>query len=540
VCCMEVFAATGNMPLAVQIEGHLTVAPLDYCMQQDDVMFVVAMAGASLKASAKTRPNGEAVDYRDHFARNQIVMTNDALRDDLLKFVLEEDASLKMPTAVRQSSNQKSNFQDAAKSQMILPQFSAVSPNSAHRVHSKELDGSNGARTQRAKKINNFIEAEFGHGAKQKRNTDELFRKEEEAREAASFIEQGGHILLLVAQADLLWQQILAFVRPLRADYLPNFQPIVVLCPKFPPKSLWDTFDDVAFIEGFPSRREDLEKAGATSASRVVLLSGPPIEGQERNLDDSEATVVSSTLELMLKEQDLPLNLGIYEYNDPHNIHLTSRMPEMCYAADFKDDQSPAEKDYMSDDHAAIIGTPFLTARYASGRLCAPSVLGSLFGQAYSTLGMLELAEAMLMPSRRGQSCYPWMLPVPLSFVGATYQDLVSSCLEEGLGIGAAGSRVLPVGMYRNIGDVEEQIVVETELCFVLTNPPPDTTILANDRLYVFASKEWGHALHAQEPEPFQQPPPCIVDVLGPAQDPTENPIWSSMQEMRLMPRICK
>ena len=58
--------------------------------------------------------------------------------------------------------------------------------------------------------------------------------------------------MLLVCQPELTWQQIVAFVGPLRAPYLPSFTPIVVLLDTFPPKHMWDQFPDVAFLVTSP------------------------------------------------------------------------------------------------------------------------------------------------------------------------------------------------------------------------------------------------------------------------------------------------
>merc|ERR1712205_137691 len=103
--------------------------------------------------------------------------------------------------------------------------------------------------------------------------------------------------LLLICQPDLQWQQVVAFIRPLRADYLPSWQNIVVMGPGFPPADMWDMFDDVAFVVGNPENRDQLQNVGAAVAGKVILLAGPPNPNLEARLADSNAMIVNSVLE---------------------------------------------------------------------------------------------------------------------------------------------------------------------------------------------------------------------------------------------------
>ena len=131
-------------------------------------------------------------------------------------------------------------------------------------------------------------------------------RKRQEREEAATFVRNGDHILLLVCQPELSWQQIVAFITPLRAPYLPQYVPIVVLLNVFPPKYMWDHFPDVAFLGGNPASAVDVSLAGAASASKIVMLAGPP-EGREPRLVDANAMLISATVENILQAEFIPI-----------------------------------------------------------------------------------------------------------------------------------------------------------------------------------------------------------------------------------------
>ena len=82
---------------------------------------------------------------------------------------------------------------------------------------------------------------------------------------------------------------MVAFIRPLRAEYLTEYVPIIVMGPGFPPSEMWDMFEDVCYVNGSPESRDELEGVGAQHAERVVLLAGPPNPDFEARLADSQA-----------------------------------------------------------------------------------------------------------------------------------------------------------------------------------------------------------------------------------------------------------
>jgi hypothetical protein len=349
----------------------------------------------------------------------------------------------------------------------------------------------------------NRFEGSDPHPARIKEDIAEATRMMEDADQ------QVGHILLLICQPRLQWQQVVAFIRPLRADYLPFFQNIIVLGPEFPPKPLWDLFPDVAFLVGQPAKRDDLQSAGVHRADKVVLLAGPPNIDVEARLADSNAMIVNSMLEAIFEQSGVD-RFALFEYTYAANSQILPQVP-VCSADTQK---LRAENPSIAIPAAASsISQP----RYASGRIFTPSLFGALFAQAYTTPGIMELTEALVMPSRRRQETYPYLIPplerVAPEWIGRTYDELFSDLVENGLGVQVQEppepvqhAHVLPIGLYRrakeaNLGEPEISPPIQPVgaahqgVSFVYANPSLDSgpvTLLPGDCVYVLAPKEWG------------------------------------------------
>ena len=63
------------------------------------------------------------------------------------------------------------------------------------------------------------------------------------------------HIVLLGATTGL-WQQTIAFLRPLREKYLARHFPVIVIMPEACPQHIAtiDGFEDIAFLEAHPMK----------------------------------------------------------------------------------------------------------------------------------------------------------------------------------------------------------------------------------------------------------------------------------------------
>merc|ERR1719453_891714 len=100
----------------------------------------------------------------------------------------------------------------------ILPQFAGVSKAMESRKRSDSGTWLGIGASPSADK------GEFNEASHLERNKDEEVRKEEENEKAMDMVNDDGPsglILLLVCQPELVWQQVIAFIRPLRAEYQP-------------------------------------------------------------------------------------------------------------------------------------------------------------------------------------------------------------------------------------------------------------------------------------------------------------------------------
>jgi len=518
VAAEMVYAATGNILLALQDAqvGKVRVYPRGLSIRYGDIGFVVttAMKKVALHAKVEKGLSGDSVisDYKDQFKRNQTALSNEELKKDLFRF--ENLKNGKSPTLKGQSGgadSHRSGEQGTAQRMGALPfiprrgtgSSQALAPNNVNSMTDED-----GAMIERMVNDTNSNAGEVQE------------RKKIEGIAAERIVKAGGHILLLACQPELTWQQIIAFLGPLRAPYLAKVTPVLVLLTVFPPKHMWDMFPDVAFFVGSPMSRGDVNLAGAARASKIIMLSGPP-EGEEARMADGNGIIVSSTIENILEEAGRDV-FTVYEFFYPSNTNILHHYPICCSSPSDNSFESRTQKDHPNYDSSS-----HLMPRYASGRLFIPSLLGSVYARAYSTPGILELMEAMLMPSRRGQTSFPFLIGIPPRFHGKPYGELVKACLGSGLGVTVGkldqNTSILPMGLSREIlgkeivtkdanagfsrtsdgmVSVEEykqaHQTIETgdrdgksSMAFAFTNADPSTIVFSTDNLFVVANE--GH-----------------------------------------------
>lgn len=212
--------------------------------------------------------------------------------------------------------------------------------------------------------------------------------------------------------------------------------------------------------------------AGVQTAKQVVLLCGPS-EATEPRLADSYAIILSCSVETLLKEENRD-NFAIYEFIFPENLGTLDSTPcnirvksdaivslkvpyhlhfpvrigghvgfrpnadiyiyyhldiSLCACVSDLYIRNAVLQEISREEEVKAaykkMRTPIpLMPRYGAGRVIVPSMLGALYAQAYSTPGILELAEALTMPSRRRQVSHPWLIDVPREFHGKSYETL--------------------------------------------------------------------------------------------------------------------
>jgi len=258
---------------------------------------------------------------------------------------------------------------------------------------------------------------------------------------------------------------------------------------------MYDMFIDVAWLKGDFNTNADLHTAGATTAESILCICGPP-EGNEPRLADATGIMLSASLEIMLKEAGRDA-FAMYEFQYPDNACVLDDTPVCAMQTEGFYEQSKLPGiERAHEENCQIMQDNLkrpvhMLPRYAGGRVFIRSQLGALYAQAYRTPGILELAEALVMPSRRGQVSYPWLIEIPSDFDGRPYGDLVQACLTDGLQLSVDRNQgrnpILPVGLFRG----EDSGL---GIRYVFSNPPPETLVMPSDKMYVFASEAWGHA----------------------------------------------
>jgi len=509
----EIREMTGDLLLAVQVRGSLMIFPQDYVLQDEDIVFIMTASLQLLARVAKLDPKkgstkvwSNVIDYRPIFVARDKTQDGDQRTKELMQFMLQEDQAPKL------TQERKRNAKTKTKTNKPGGDFH-LGVLSIGATKEKEVSADHTSRDRSSSldymtKTAASITAQFSEEANLSRYNNLNERRKEEAQEAQKIVMEGGHILLLTCQP--LWQQVINFIRPLRAPYLDRFLPIVVVGPTFPTSEMWDLFDDVVFVQGNPDKRDDLTKFGAAVADKVVLLAGPPNPHLEERLADRNAMIANSVLESIFLEHDVD-PFAIFEYTFPENSQILPMVP-MCSLL-------PGEHPETGSDESSIS-----SPRFAAGRIFVPSLFGSLFANSYTTPGIMELIEGMIMPSRRHQTSFPFMLPalerVAQNWIGKTYTELAAALFENGLGVQvqdenglvAEYTHCLALGLYRRVSEVTKpedyREAQETPaplgkahqgMRFVYCNPDAGDQgeiLLPGDQLYVIAPSEWGRRVN--------------------------------------------
>jgi len=72
--------------------------------------------------------------------------------------------------------------------------------------------------------------------------------------------------------------------------------------------------------------------------------------------------------------------------------------------------------------HDSILYHP----RFAAGQVFTPELWGMMLGRMFYMPAVIELIEALVMPSRREQVAYPWQVRIPSSYIGLPFSQLLA------------------------------------------------------------------------------------------------------------------
>ncbi|KAK3287667.1 hypothetical protein CYMTET_4832 [Cymbomonas tetramitiformis] len=359
-----------------------------------------------------------------------------------------------------------------------------------------------------------------------------------------------GHIVIL-AVGELLTQQMVAFIKPLRSPYMMVWQEIVIVTNIHLPDNLFNTFKGVHIVHGAPHQYEALAKAALEDAFRVIILDGytpkmePAMMAMEKSLLDQNTIVCNSVLQSYL------------EHFPDHSVSALSVLhnPECIKQLDNQDisiepDDGP-ENQTMTRSRASVrrrrkgnntrlarkqkrpahfimhriastlSGTvmqkrpplrrvlpPHLHPQFVSGCSMPLSDLVSWFAHEYHTPGFMELMEAFLLPETGGMdenNVMPsmlWMVATTELQHYDTWEEVVNFCMEGGA-IPMALSRSIAEDLEISGGEDGEtqdhssgrahQPDKASLKRFVVTNPPKGEKLALHDQVLVLASPRWAY-----------------------------------------------
>ena len=533
----------GAIMIALQADDGPLIFPHSSILREDDIVFLVSDDFKSAAKAAKKRVKkmwedalGKmeekalkeefhswkfVIDYKpQYFERMRLRDAGEAGREALREKELERTVDLMVqhrstgPQVARKRSHKTVSFQRLKDTERELNLEREVSKPAVVKtdIH---IEGDAGALTQ-----------EFSETRDLGRNSKLTQRKQEEVQHAAAMVKERGHILLLLCQ-DKLWQQVTAFIKVLRSDELHFFRNIIVMGPSFPPIDLWDAFDDVAFVVGNPVNRDDLISVGGHVADKVCLFAGQPTNESELKFVDRMPMIVISQLEIICAEAQSD-TYTIIEFLYVENSQVLPPVPLSCRPRGWESSSRSILRDEVDED-ASTHSQP----RYAAGRIFTPAAIGALYGQAYQMPGVLEVLEALVLPSSRGQKTFPLQLPplewIASDYIGKTFGELAEGMLENGLGMtykneegDVISSAIMPLGLYRRTEDTDKKVdgvmhvtsglkrdgdrrrgqdwrgeptqlgAAYTGMRFVFTKPGYDEPLLPGDHVFVLAPAGWG------------------------------------------------
>ena len=287
----------------------------------------------------------------------------------------------------------------------------------------------------------------------------------------AEVVANGQHFVVVLLSDDL-WQQLNAILGPLRGDHLPKIVPVVVLSRFEPPSWLLARFARTFWVFGSPNSVGNLDRVGVQRAKSVAMVLGPPLRSQPVLMDQqmmlANALVESRNASV---REDIPV---VMEMHNPFNAgQIVNDIPICLHHY-----SPPPAPGAVPGTEAArrAAAPPFMHPRYAAGRVISRVDLTTIFASAFYTPGVMEVMEAIMMPSDRGQDSFLMLTPVPAEFGQSTFGALYAELMKE---------KVMAVGLFRRINHLDNPMP------YVLGFPPPDAVLAIGDMVYVQASKDW-------------------------------------------------
>eukprot|EP00744_Colponema_vietnamica_P002453 GILI01003843.1.p1 GENE.GILI01003843.1~~GILI01003843.1.p1 ORF type:complete len:913 (+),score=151.79 GILI01003843.1:165-2741(+) len=272
------------------------------------------------------------------------------------------------------------------------------------------------------------------------------------------------------------------FIAPLRAKYLKEFKPIVILNPTLPPDTVWRSicqFTGVYFILGSPLSEDDLEKANIKRANKAVVFS-------------STISRSNSTKEEMFDAETIFIYKAIKKANP-----LVQIITEVVHATNMEYLWPRVDLELTKTGY-------FLTPLFAAGDVYLASMLDTLICQAFYNPHIVTILQQIITGDHSTNPIISalcnstglvqsnlWQIPVPRDYSNRSFKDMYAYL---------ASRDIITMGLYRGA------TAFSNPLPFVFTNPPPHTRLTPMDRVFVLAFDMPMDLLYESDVEPASVP----------------------------------
>jgi len=303
-------------------------------------------------------------------------------------------------------------------------------------------------------------------------------------------------------------------IKPLRARELGRLRYIVILTPTDLPSATWtriSVFEGLMIVKGTPLEEEDIRRAGVFRAQQVVVLASA-----------WNASAASKRAKFSGGASNLATMAGLEALLDSDTIFTYKAVKRM-------NDSAQCVVEFMKDNNISYLnpesgminssGDDYKsTPQFAAGELFASSLLDTVVCQSFYNPHIVNIinrficakdsSELVVAASQNakkvgvfklapidqivGSSLYQIDLPAKLA--NCRYGVLFKKLTEQG---------VIPLGLYRAVPGAAMFLNNPgylNKFPYVYTNPPQDTEVVLNDRVFVLSAKPL-HAVKTQTEE---------------------------------------
>eukprot|EP00744_Colponema_vietnamica_P004998 GILI01007381.1.p1 GENE.GILI01007381.1~~GILI01007381.1.p1 ORF type:complete len:1097 (+),score=258.72 GILI01007381.1:466-3291(+) len=261
-------------------------------------------------------------------------------------------------------------------------------------------------------------------------------------------------------------------ILPLRAKYLPFFQPIVILTPEPIPDHIWTHicfFQQLYVVVGSALVEEDLKRANLMQADKAIILSDRFMDVEKKGPSSAEYILDADTIFKFKAIRRLNPDVHVLvELVNSSNISFL--LPNETAAITFLRTYGP-----------------FMTPSFAAGEAYFSSIVDTLTCQTFYNPYIVSIIQQLIMgfapemkpevylaaKKQRLRQSNLFQMQVPRAFVGLTFRELYASLSIQ--------RDIVPLGIYRQ----KKKSKGDPSKRYVITCPEPDTVMRSSDILFV-------------------------------------------------------